>query len=90
MSILILAALVWIGLHIGVAGSKLRDVIVRRIGDGPFRGLFSLLSIVAIWFLVSAWRGAPTEPLWDAPPWPRWLLAAVMLVAFLLFVASVS
>lgn len=90
MSILIVAALVWFGLHVGIAGTRLRDVVVRRIGDGPFRGVFSLLSIVAIWFLVRAWRGAPTEPLWYAPPWLRWLLVAVMVLAFLLFVASVS
>ena len=31
-----------------------------------------------------------TTPLWDAPDWLRWMLVAVMLVAFVLFVASVS
>jgi uncharacterized membrane protein len=90
MGLLIIAALVWIGIHLGIAGTQVRDAVVSRIGDGPFRGLFSLLSIVAIAFLVWTWRGAPTTPLWFAPLWLRWVLVAVMLLAFVLFVASVS
>jgi uncharacterized membrane protein len=76
MALLILAALVWFSIHIGVAGTPLRDVLVTRIGEGPFRGLFSLLSILAIGFLVWSWSAAWTTPLWYAPAWLRWLLAA--------------
>jgi uncharacterized membrane protein len=90
MAVLIIAALVWIGMHIGIAGTRVRDAIVARIGDAPFRGLYSLLSIVVIVFLVRAWGAAATTPLWYAPVWLRWVLVAVMLVAFVLFVASVS
>jgi uncharacterized membrane protein len=90
MGLLIIAALVWIGIHLGIAGTKVRDAIVSRIGDGPFRGLFSLLSIAAIVFLVLAWKGAPTTSLWYAPTWFLWVLAVVMAVAFVLFVASVA
>ena len=90
MTLLIIAALVWLGIHIGIAGTRLRDVLVARIGEGPFRGLFSLLSILAIVFLVWSWSAAWTTPLWYAPDWLRWVLVAVMLVAFVLFVASVS
>lgn len=90
MNLLIVAALVWIGVHIGIAGTQVRGMLVRRVGDGPFRGLFSAVSIAALVFLVTAWRGSSTEALWYAPSWLRWLLVAAMLVAFLLFVASVS
>ena len=90
MSLLIVAALVWIAIHIGIAGTRVRDAIAARIGDNPFRGLFSLLSILAIVFLVRAWSRSETTPLWTAPEWLRWVLVAVMLVAFVLFVASVS
>jgi uncharacterized membrane protein len=90
MTLLIIAALVWIGVHMGVAGTRLRGVLVARIGETAFRGLFTALSFATIAFLIVAWRAAATEPLWYAPPWLRWLLVLVMLVAFLLFVASVS
>jgi uncharacterized membrane protein len=72
MGVLLIAALVWIGIHIGIAGTWFRDAIVARIGDGPFRGLFSLLSIVVIVFLVQAWSATETTPLWYAPVWLRW------------------
>jgi uncharacterized membrane protein len=90
MTLLIIAALIWLALHIGIAGTRLRDVLAAGIGEGQFRGLFSLLSILAIVFLVWSWSGAWTTPLWEAPDWLRWMLVAVMLVAFVLFVASVS
>lgn len=90
MPLLIVAALVWIFIHLGISGTRLRDVVVTRIGEGSFRGAFSLLSILTIVFLVRAWSAAETTPLWYAPEWLRWVLVAVMLVAFLLFVASVS
>jgi uncharacterized membrane protein len=90
MPLLIVAALLWIGIHLGLAGTALRDAVVRRIGDAAFRGVFSLLSIVVLVFLVRAWNGAPSTGLWIAPDWLRWVLVVAMLPAFVLFVASVS
>ena len=90
MTLLILAALIWLGIHIGIAGTRLRHALVDRIGEMPFRGVFSLLSILAIVFMVWAWSAAWTTPLWYAPQWLRWVLVAAMLVAFVLFVASLT
>jgi uncharacterized membrane protein len=90
MSLLILAACIWIAIHLGLAGTSLRDAVVRRTGENTFRGLFSVLSVAAIVFLVWAWRASPTTLLWFAPNWLRWLLVLAMLPAFALFVGSVS
>jgi uncharacterized membrane protein len=89
MTVLIIAALIWLGLHFGIAGTRLRDALVGGIGENTFRGLFSLLSILSLVFLVEAWRISATTPLWTAPEWLRWVLVPVMLVAFVLFVGSV-
>jgi uncharacterized membrane protein len=90
MSLLLLAALLWIGVHVGVSGTRLRGVVVARTGETPFRVLFSVVSIATIVLLVRAWSVALTEPLWFAPEWLRWVLVLAMLPAFVLFVASVS
>ena len=90
MALLIIAALVWLGIHFGIAGTRLREAIVASIGEPVFRGLFSLLTVLAIVFLMWSWSVASTTPLWYAPGWLRWAMVAVMLVAFALFVASVS
>ncbi len=87
---LILAALVWIALHIAVAGTRLRQLIVRRIGDGAFRGLFSALSIVILIWLIRAYSAAATTALWAAPAWLLVLLVLAMLPACFLFVGSVT
>lgn len=90
MGLLVVAAVVWIGVHIGIAGTRLRDAVVGRIDENTFRAAFSLLSVVVIVFLVRAWSTASTAHVWYAPDWLRWLLVAVMLPGFVLFVASVS
>jgi len=85
---LLLAALLWVGLHVGIAGTRARAAIAARTGEGGFRAAFSLASAVAITLLVLAWRGAPTAPLWAVPPALGWVLVAAMLVAFILFAGS--
>jgi uncharacterized membrane protein len=86
--VLALAALLWVGVHVGVAGTRLRGAIVARLGEGGFRAGFSLASVAAIVFLVGSYNASATVPLWHAPGWLRWLLALAMLPAFVLFAAS--
>ena len=87
---LTVAALIWILIHLGLAGTTVRDAAVRSIGDWPFRAVFSVLSILVLVFLVLSFRAAPTSLLWVAPEWLLWLLVLAMLPAFVLLVASVS
>jgi uncharacterized membrane protein len=88
--VLCLAALVWVALHIGLAGTRLRDAAVVRLGENGFRGGFSVLSLASLVLLVLAWRAAPKVLLWQAPAPVQLLFLAVMLVACFLLVASVA
>jgi uncharacterized membrane protein len=88
MILLTIDALMWLGLHLGVAGTDLRYTIVRRTGVNVFRGLFSVSSIIVIVMFVMAYNQSGTVVLWTAPSWLRWLLALVMLPAFVLFAGS--
>ena len=88
MSILILAAVLWLGLHIGVAGTALRGMLVGVLGERGFRALFAIASIATISFLVIAFNHAPRNALWYAPQWLRWILAGLMLPAAFLLLAS--
>lgn len=85
---LAVAALAWVGIHVGLAGTGLRGLIVGRLGERGFSVVFSLLSVASIWALVAAYNAAPAAPLWHAPEWLRWLLVALMLPAFVLLVAA--
>lgn len=90
MGLLVLAGLIWLGLHIGVSGTRLRDTLVRAAGAGAFRRWFSLASAAAIAFLIIAYNRTEIIVLWSVPEWLVGLLDAAMLAACLLFVASLS
>ena len=79
-----LAALAFLGIHLG-SSTPLRAGLVARLGEGTWTGLFSLLSIAAIWWLVAAYDGAPVAaPVFLPPPGARWIANTLMPLAFLL------
>ena len=88
MTLLILAAALWVFVHVGISGTRLRDAAVAQLGEGRFMLAFSIGSVVSIVLLVLAWQNAETTFLWSAPAWLRWVLAILMLPAFVLFMAS--
>lgn len=76
--------------HYGISSTRLRDDLVARLGEMPYRAVYSLVSLLALTWLVLAYRGAAYVPLW--PPLPA--LAVVthlcMLLASLLLVGGLS
>jgi uncharacterized membrane protein len=88
MENLIIAALVWVGVHVGLAGTPLRGALVRAIGEAGFRALFSVLSVGAIAWLVQSYNASETELLWVAPDWLRWAVAVLMLPSFILLAGA--
>jgi uncharacterized membrane protein len=88
MILLVLAALLWVVVHVGISGTALRGRIVARLGEAGFSVAFSIASVAAILLLARAWQGAETAPLWFAPAWLRWVLAALMLPTFVLFACA--
>jgi hypothetical protein len=45
---LIAASVFFLLIHFGVSGTRLRDVLVARMGVGPYQGVFALVSIIGI------------------------------------------
>jgi len=85
----LIAAIVFIAIHI-LSSTPVRATLVGAIGEGPFRGFFSLLSLAIMAWLVIAYIRAPFVPLWEPAPALRWLPLFVMPVALFLIVAGVS
>lgn len=82
ISILAAAAL-FVGVHLLIAGTGLRDRLVRVLGEQAYLGVFSLLALGSMIWLCLSWAGAPSA----APSWNAALLRpampVLMLVAFL-------
>ena len=88
---LLTAAVLWVAVHIGIAGTRVRDGIVARIGEGSFRGLFVVASFVLLgWLAWSYGRAGPVRVFWMVPQWLAVLMMVLMLPALLLFVCSVT
>lgn len=88
---LLAAAVLWVAIHIGVAGTRLRDAIVGRIGEGPFRGLFVVASFALLaWLGWSFGAAGPVRVLWVSPQWLSVLMMLLMLPAMLLLVCALT
>jgi uncharacterized membrane protein len=85
---LLLAALVFTGGHFLLSSTRLRDILVARLGEKGFLGLFSLSALIAFGWLIVSYIRAPYLHLWTAPPWTRHLALTVMPFAFILLVGS--
>lgn len=85
MTTLALAALAFTAMHLLISGTALRGVLVARIGERPYQGLFSLASAGVLGWLIWAYarvrQPAPTA----LAEW-GWLAGALVLVAFALVV----
>jgi uncharacterized membrane protein len=90
MELLIVGALLWLGVHVGIAGTGAREAMVRRIGEPAYRGVFALLSLAAMVALVIGYVRATPTVLWVAPAWFVVLVDAAMLAAFVLLAGAVG
>lgn len=87
---LALAALAFLGIHLGVSGTVLRDRAVAAIGLRGYMLAFSVASVGAIIWLVSAYVAAPYVPTWGQLQWWKPVMIALMLPAFLLVVIGLT
>ncbi|TAJ69562.1 MAG: NnrU family protein [Phenylobacterium sp.] len=88
MSYLLAAATFFVLLHLLVSGTRVRDALTGRIGQGPYMGLFSLASIAGLAWLGFAFAHARHEAwnaaYWTATPATRQIQLGLQLLAMLL------
>ncbi len=82
MSSLLAATIFFLGIHFFISGTALRGKIVGLIGEGPFRGVFSLMSLIGIIWLCRAYGQAEYIQLWGKLYMIRPVALIVMLAAF--------
>lgn len=82
---LTMAALAFAALHLLVSGTRLRDVLVGRLGERAYAGAFSLASAVLLGWMIYAYVHARVPAVTPLHDW-RWLAAIAMFIAFVLIV----
>lgn len=88
MTWLILGLLIFLGVHLLPTVPQLRQVVSNRLGDAPYRGVFTVLSLIGFLLIVYGKARAPFEPIYLPPAWGPYAARALMLPAFILLVAA--
>ena len=84
------ASLYFLLIHFGVSGTRLRQALVARLGEGLYRGAFSLASLVGLAWMIRAYAHAPVVPLWGPLPGLRFAAYVLVFVAFLFIVIGLA
>ena len=91
MTALILGLLLFLGVHsVRIFADGWRSRTIARLGEGPWKGLYTLLSLAGLALIVWGFGQARATPivLWASPVWARHLAALLMLVSLVLLAAA--
>ena len=80
MTNLLIATLAFLATHF-VTSTPLRPVLVNKMGEWPYRGVYSLVALITLGWMIWAYAAAPPEPLWGGA---RQIAFVLMPIAFIL------
>jgi uncharacterized membrane protein len=87
---LLLAAIFFAGIHLGVAGTTIRDRAIAALGQSGYRAAFSIATVVGLAWLVMAYNRAPYVVTWGMLEWWKPFAIILMLPASLLVVIGLT
>lgn len=91
MLALVAGLVLFLGAHsVRIVADPWRTHTIARIGTGPWKGLYTLVSAVGLVLIVWGYGQARLEPVvvWIPPAWTRHLTALLVLPAFILLAAG--
>ena len=91
MTLLMLGLVLFLGVHsTRIVADGWRSATIARVGEKPWKGIYSLLSIAGFALLVVGYGAARQSPvvLYAPPAWTRHLAALLTIPAFVLLVAA--
>jgi uncharacterized membrane protein len=91
LAIMVLGLAVFLGGHLFVTLRGQRAAMIARLGEGPYKGLFSLVVAVGLALIVYGfwqYRLAGLIPVWSPPAWTRHVTVALVWPAIIAIVAA--
>ena len=91
MTFLILGLILFLGVHsLRIFADPWRTAQIARLGEKPWKGLYSLASIAGFVLLVWGFgrARAATVVLWSPPAWTHYVALVLTLIAFVLIAAA--
>ncbi|MEZ5504043.1 MAG: NnrU family protein [Halioglobus sp.] len=89
MLMLVLGLALFAGVHfIPALAPSARAGLIHRLGEGGYKGIFSLLLLAAFGLIILGWRSAQPVPLYAPPAELHKVALALLALAFLLLAVS--
>ena len=91
MSILLLGLVLFFAVHsVAIVNAAWRDRMVRRVGEGLWKGVYSLIAILGLVLIIWGYGLARQEPvvLYSPPLWLNYVAIALLIAVFPLLFAT--
>jgi uncharacterized membrane protein len=89
--VLVLGLIVFLGAHVFTTQRGPRAAVIKAVGEWPYKGLYSVVSIVGIVLIgkgFGMYYSAGPIDIWHPPAWTRHIPEALMLPACILIAAA--
>jgi uncharacterized membrane protein len=91
LAVLVAGLIVFIGAYVFVTYRECRAELIARIGEGPYKGLFSLVSIIGLVLIgwgFADYRATSWIDVWHPPAFMRYVTYVLMWPAIICIVAA--
>jgi uncharacterized membrane protein len=91
MTLLIAGLVLFLGIHTFTTLRGVRATTIGRLGEGPYKGLYSLVSAVGLVLIVwgfGRYRSGGYIAVWNPPPWLHPIALVLMWFAFVALAAT--
>ena len=88
MQILMAGIFIFLGIHLVPTSGQLRRSLITRLGEGPYKGIFSLISLTSLILIIYGMAHTPFIAVWTPPVWGRWAALALMPISLTLIAAT--
>jgi uncharacterized membrane protein len=89
MLIFVVGLIIFFGTHLWTAlARKSREGLVGKMGAGPYKGLYSLVSIAGFVLIVVGWRDADASIIYSPPDYLKHLTYLLVFLALVMLAAA--
>jgi len=88
MTLLIVGLVLFFGVHLISPARGLRGSLIAKIGEGGYKGLYSLISLLGFGLICYGFTQAPFVAIWTPPLWMRHITMLLVPLALVLLLAT--